>query len=75
MTALYSKGTLKEEPDMQRIWISDIGKYENQDIEIAGWIYNIRSKGKIHFLQLRDGTGRVQGVAVNGECDTESFEF
>ncbi len=60
---------------MQRIWIADIGKYENQEIEIAGWLFNIRSKGKIHFLQLRDGTGRLQGVAVNGECDSASFEI
>ena len=58
---------------LQRIWISDIQKYVDQDIEIWGWLYNKRSKGKIHFLQLRDGTGRLQGIAVKGECDESSF--
>lgn len=58
---------------MQRIWISDIQEYVDQDIEIWGWLYNKRSKGKIHFLQLRDGTGRLQGIAVKGECDESSF--
>jgi asparaginyl-tRNA synthetase len=55
--------------------IADIAKYQDQEIRIAGWIYNLRSKGKIHFLQLRDGTGRIQGVAVSGECDPRSFDI
>jgi len=54
--------------------IADIANYENQETQIAGWLYNLRSKGKIHFLQLRDGTGRIQGVAVQGECDPATFE-
>ncbi len=54
--------------------IADIANYENQEIQIAGWMYNLRSKGKIHFLQLRDGTGRIQGVAAQGECDPETFD-
>ncbi len=54
--------------------IADIANYENQEIQITGWMYNLRSKGKIHFLQLRDGTGRIQGVAVQGTCDPETFE-
>ena len=45
------------------IAISDIGRHVDQDVEIRGWLYNLRSKGKIAFLQLRDGTGRIQGVA------------
>jgi asparaginyl-tRNA synthetase len=58
---------------MQRIHIADIGRHEGKEIEIAGWLYNIRSKGKIHFLQLRDGSGRIQGVAVEQDCDPASF--
>jgi len=54
--------------------IADIANYENQEIQITGWLYNLRSKGKIHFLQLRDGAGRIQGVAVQGECDSATFE-
>jgi len=54
--------------------IADIAGYQDREIRIAGWMYNLRSKGKIHFLQLRDGTGRIQGVAVAGECDQQSFQ-
>jgi asparaginyl-tRNA synthetase len=59
---------------MQRIQIADIAQHENEEIEIAGWLYNIRSKGKIHFLQLRDGSGRIQGVAAEQDCDPASFQ-
>ncbi len=59
---------------MQRIQIADIAQHENEEIEIAGWLYNIRSKGKIHFLQLRDGSGRIQGVAAEQDCDPVSFQ-
>jgi asparaginyl-tRNA synthetase len=48
---------------MERVLIADIGSHVDRDVEIKGWLYNIRSKGKLHFLQLRDGSGRIQGVA------------
>jgi len=54
--------------------IRDIAEHEGKEIEITGWLYNIRSSGKIHFLQLRDGTGRIQGVAVKGEIDDAFFK-
>jgi asparaginyl-tRNA synthetase len=47
---------------MEPTAISDIGRKVDQQVEIRGWLYNIRSKGKIAFLQLRDGTGRIQGA-------------
>lgn len=48
---------------MERVLIADIGRHVGRDVEIRGWLYNLRSKGKLHFLQLRDGSGRIQGVA------------
>lgn len=30
----------------------------------AGWVHNLRAKGNIAFLDLRDGTGRVQFVLL-----------
>jgi asparaginyl-tRNA synthetase len=53
--------------------IAEIGRHVDSEVEIAGWLYNLRSKGKIHFLQLRDGSGRLQAVAAQGECDPASF--
>jgi asparaginyl-tRNA synthetase len=57
----------------QRAAISDIGRYVDREVEVRGWLYNLRSKGKIAFLQLRDGTGRIQAVAEEGYCGTECF--
>jgi asparaginyl-tRNA synthetase len=48
---------------MERVLIADIGSHVDRDVEICGWLYNLRSKGKLAFLQLRDGSGRIQGVA------------
>ncbi len=58
---------------METVYICDIGRHVGQTVRILGWLYNMRSKGKIAFLQLRDGTGRIQTVAAEGECDAEAF--
>ena len=34
--------------------IADVAEHQDREIRISGWLYNLRSKGKIHFLQLRD---------------------
>ncbi|MFH0799144.1 MAG: asparagine--tRNA ligase [Pseudomonadota bacterium] len=43
-------------------FIKDIAKHEGKAVTIKGWVYNARSSGKITFLQLRDGTGFIQGI-------------
>ncbi|WP_408006498.1 asparagine--tRNA ligase [Pseudalkalibacillus sp. A8] len=40
-----------------------------EEVTIGAWLANKRSSGKIAFLQLRDGTGFVQGVVVKKEVD------
>jgi asparaginyl-tRNA synthetase len=54
--------------------VSDLGKYVEQDVELRGWVYNTRSSGKIGFIMVRDGTGTVQGVIVQGEVSEKVFE-
>lgn len=54
--------------------IDHIGEYVNQLVQIRGWLYNKRSSGKIQFLQVRDGTGVIQCVAVKNEVGEEMFE-
>lgn len=56
-----------------RVAIKDVAAYEGLEIELAGWLYNVRSKGRIIFLQLRDGSGRIQATAINGETEPGSF--
>ena len=41
---------------------------------VSGWVTGIRSSGKIAFLQLRDGSGFVQGVVVKSEVPEAEFE-
>ncbi len=60
---------------MEVINIKDAGKYVGKEVEIRGWLYNKRSKGKIHFLIIRDGTGFIQGVLVKGEVKDEVFDI
>lgn len=43
-------------------------------MEITGWLTGMRSSGKIAFLQLRDGTGFVQGVLLKNDAGEELFQ-
>ncbi len=45
-----------------------------QQVEIRGWLYNRRSSGKLHFLEVRDGTAIVQAVAYGPDLPPELFE-
>lgn len=55
--------------------IDKVGQFENQQVLIKGWLYNIRSSGKIHFLQIRDGFGFIQGVVVKSDVGENTFEL
>ncbi|HPJ24765.1 MAG TPA: asparagine--tRNA ligase [Synergistaceae bacterium] len=56
------------------VHIRDIPKHADAEVTVRGWVYNKRSSGKIQFLQLRDGTGTIQGVMVKKEVSPEAFE-
>jgi asparaginyl-tRNA synthetase len=57
----------------KHVYIEDIAAYEGQTITLKGWIYNRSSKGKLHFLQVRDGTGILQAVMFKGDVSPELF--
>ncbi len=59
---------------MESIQVAAIGRYEGREVELRGWLYNKRSSGKLHFLQLRDGSGVVQCVVFKGDVEAELFE-
>jgi asparaginyl-tRNA synthetase len=42
--------------------IKDLKAHEGRSVRVQGWLYARRSGKKMHFLQIRDGTGLVQGV-------------
>lgn len=59
---------------MQTCVIRDVGRHVGQTVKIGCWMYNKRSSGKIQFLQLRDGTGTIQAVAVKSELPEETWQ-
>ena len=47
----------------KRVTIIEVKDYVGQEVTIGAWVANKSGKGKIAFLQLRDGTAFFQGVA------------
>jgi asparaginyl-tRNA synthetase len=47
---------------MDQTYIRDVSKHVGEEITIKGWLYNLRSSGKLIFPQVRDGSGVIQGV-------------
>jgi len=60
---------------METVNIKDLDQYVGQDVELKGWVYSIRTIGKIWFVIFRDGTGLLQGVVVKGEATDETFSL
>lgn len=56
-----------------KIYIKEIGKHKDKEVTLKGWLYNKRSSGKIHFLQLRDGTGIIQCVMSKSDVGEDLF--
>jgi asparaginyl-tRNA synthetase len=54
--------------------IQNIAKHEGQPVTIHGWLHNRRSSGKIHFLQVRDGSGFIQAVMSKAAVGDEVFK-
>ena len=59
---------------MQQCVIRDVQSHVGQTVKIGCWLHNKRSSGKIQFLQLRDGTGFIQAVAVKNELPEQVWE-
>ena len=56
------------------VHIADIAQHEGKEVTLHGWLHNRRSSGKLHFLQVRDGTGTIQCVVFKGNVTPEVFE-
>lgn len=59
----------------ESVYVGDIARYEGQEVTLKGWLYNKRSSGKLHFLQVRDGTGVIQCVVFKGDVSPEIFQM
>ena len=58
---------------MERPTIEKIAAFEGREVRLLGWLAAKRSSGKIHFLQVRDGTGTIQCVMVKSAVDEATF--
>ncbi|MBN1293036.1 MAG: asparagine--tRNA ligase [Candidatus Latescibacteria bacterium] len=59
---------------MQYIRIDEINKHADEEVQIKGWVTHIRSSGKLIFIEIRDGSERVQCVVYKGDVTPEIFE-
>ena len=61
------------------LYIEDIARaldqWEGKTVTLRGWLYGKRSSGKLHFLQLRDGTGILQCVMFFKDVPEEMFHL
>jgi asparaginyl-tRNA synthetase len=48
-------------------------KHVGQEVTLKGWLYGKRGSGKLQFLQIRDGSGIVQGVMSKAEVSEAQF--
>ena len=57
------------------ISISDIAQHAGETVTVRGWVYSRTDKGRLQFIQLRDGSGVAQCVAFKKELSPEEFEI
>lgn len=58
----------------EHVYIERIAQYEGHEVTIKGWLYAKTDKGKLQFLQVRDGTGIVQCIVFKKSVAPEQFE-
>src|SRR5688572_25604420 len=56
------------------ITTQDLGAHVGETVTLRGWLYNRRSSGQLHFLELRDGGGVVQCVMAKAAVGDALFQ-
>ncbi len=57
------------------ISIANIAQHVGETVTVRGWVYSRTDKGRLQFIQLRDGSGIAQCVAFKKEISPEAFEI
>ena len=57
-----------------RTLIQELKEKIGDEVEVFGWVHVRRDMGKISFIDLRDGTAKIQVVLVPDEVDKDSVE-
>jgi asparaginyl-tRNA synthetase len=59
---------------MEQTYINQLSEHVSEEVTLKGWLYNLRSSGKLLFPQLRDGTGVVQCVVFKKAVSEEIWD-
>ncbi len=51
--------------------IKDFSEHVDKEVLFHGWVYNVRSSGKIMFLQIRDGADFAQAIVAKADVSDE----
>ena len=54
--------------------INELSQHVGETVTLQGWLYAHTGKGKLAFLQVRDGSGIAQCVVFKGDVDEQTFE-
>ncbi len=58
----------------KQTYIRDVAEHVGEEVVIKGWLYNRTDKGRLQFLQVRDGSGVIQAVVFKKNVSPEAFE-
>ncbi len=59
---------------MEKVFIRDLEKFVDKEVEVSAWVTNFRSSGKIAFWQLRDGSGFSQAILSSTDLSDDKWE-
>src|ERR1035438_1380767 len=54
--------------------IATLAAHEGERVTLRGWLYNIRSSGKLLFPTFRDGSGTIQGIVPKAAVPEAVFD-
>ena len=55
------------------VTIAELKDHVGETITLRGWLYNLRSSGKLLFPTFRDGSGTVQGIVPKAQVSEDTF--
>ena len=58
----------------QLTYIHQLKNHISTDVDLAGWVYNVRSSGSLVFIECRDGSGICQCVVNKEEVSEDNWE-
>lgn len=59
---------------MRTHYVNELKKEIGKTVTLAGWVHDVRIKGGINFILLRDRSGIVQVVATKENSDAKTLE-